>query len=106
MNGRVTEIGTGALGENILSWAATHARERAAEGGDEPLDITLVVVHMRADAHAPKPRGHVDVLGGQALDQKIGLALAEAETQDVGSAYARIGYRDVGVAKAISEAGS
>ena len=58
---------------------------------DEPIDVSLVIVDVRADAHPTKPRCHVDILGRQALNQSFRHSIAEAETQNVGRPDPRLG---------------
>src|SRR5712671_3978896 len=38
-------------------------RHQSMKRFDEPIDVSLVIVDVRADAHPTKPRRHVDILG-------------------------------------------
>src|SRR2546421_12597875 len=58
--------------------------------GDEPVDVALIVVDVRADAHAADARRHVDVFGGEFLDQPMRHSASEAEAQNVRRSHPRV----------------
>ena len=63
--------------------------------------IGLVVVNMRADAHAAKPRGHVNPFSGKTTYNLLRHAVAKAEADNVRSPKARFGHQKLFTAQTI-----
>src|SRR5262247_1997693 len=53
-----------------------------AKGRNKALDVVLVVVDVRTDAHASDARRDIDLLLRQLLDQPFGHAARKAQAQD------------------------
>src|SRR5512132_4307072 len=66
---------------------------QSAKGRNKAVDVVLVVIDVRTDAHASDTWGDVDVLRRQLRDQPLWRAPRKAQAQDMRGAHAGIGNR-------------
>src|SRR5262245_57366604 len=84
--------------------AGSSSRTRQpAKGCDKAVDVVLVVIHVRADAHAADAGRDVDALRRKPFDQASRHAGWKMQTEDMRGPHRGIGNRHTAVAQLIRE---